>query len=195
VSSTGSDPPAVCQAIGRSVLAARSAGPLVKPGSASRVARLPRPSAVRARRLNGEESRDARRTCARRVGRSRIGRFGFWVSRAPVCGRPAPAFVFPAAGTSCLGLSPLSGLSGAKSRVSPHDMYTYGRKRTFRRVPPIARSRLSRGRIRSWVYVRSVGLAAGPVSNTELVVCRVAARASTVRRYSETRRPMSPVRR
>ena len=68
------------------------------------------------------------------VGRSRIGRFGFWVSFrfAPVYGRLASAFVFSGAGTSCLGLSPLSGLTGATAAAAG----TSGRRRMVRRVPP-----------------------------------------------------------
>jgi hypothetical protein len=70
---------------------------------------------------------------------------------------------------------------------------TSGRKRMLRRVPPFARSRLSRGRIRSWVCVSSVGLAAGPVSNTgPRRLSSGAIRVSTVRRYSETRPSDSP---
>jgi hypothetical protein len=130
------------------VLAARSAGPL-ETQERFTCRRLPDFGAVRARRLNGE-GRDALRTGTRRVGRSRIGRFGFWVSRAPVCGRPVPAFVFSGAGASCLGLSPLSGFTDAGRRAFTAAC-TYGRKRMLRRVPPFARSRLSRGRIRSWV--------------------------------------------
>jgi hypothetical protein len=50
---------------------------------------------------------------------------------------------------------------------------TNGQERLPHRVPPVARSRLSRDRIRSWVCVSSVGLAMSPVSNTSLVVRRV----------------------
>ena len=54
------------------------------------------------------------------------------VVRAPVCDRPASAFVFSAADTSCLGLIPLSGLTGATAAAAG----TSGRRRMVRRVPP-----------------------------------------------------------
>jgi hypothetical protein len=123
------------------------------------------------------------------VGRSRIGRFGFWVSFrfTPVCGRPTPAFVFSGAGTSCLGLSPLSGFTGATAAAAG----TSGRRRMARRVPPFARSRISRGRIRSWVLRQTcLGLAMSSVSNTNLVVRRCAA---CVRRpFAFARRDVRP---
>ena len=108
------------------------------------------------------------------VGRSRIGRFGFWVSFrfTPVCGRLASAFVFSGAGTSCLGLWPLSGFTGATAAAAG----TSGRRRMVRRVPPFARPRISRGRIRSWVLRQTcLGLAMSSVSSTYPVVRRGAA--------------------
>jgi hypothetical protein len=163
--------------IGRSRWFSRAIG---RPGWKRGVPGFPLPvrRAARARRLSGKERP---RADTRWVGRSRIGRFGFWVSRAPVCGRPASAFVFSAAGTSCLGLSPLSGFTGAVPRVH-RAACTSGRKRMPRRVPPIARRRLSRPVSAHGVRVRRVGRQTSSVSNTNPVAADVlGAGASTFR--------------
>src|SRR5688572_7417760 len=102
----------------------------------------------------------ARTNGARWVGRSRMCRFGFWVLLglfAPVCDPRGPAFVFSSGARSCLGLWPLSGLTGA---VAAFTACTNGCERTpavaFHRSPvrgsPAAESALG-------VCVRSVGLA------------------------------------
>ena len=122
------DPRAVHRTIGRGVLAARSAGPvealghLVISGSRERGA---------AHRRYAE--RTTNRVPDGSVDRGSIGSAsGFFLVRAPVCDRPASAFVFPAASTSCLGLFPLSGLTDAAAAAAG----TSGRRRMVRRVPP-----------------------------------------------------------
>lgn len=109
------------------------------------------------------------RTSARWVGRSRIGRFGFWVSRAPVYGRPASAFVFSAASASCLGLSPLSGLTGAAAEDQRARTDGCDCPIAFHRSPghgsPATASAHGFG-------VRRFRPGDESVSNTELVVCR-----------------------
>ena len=120
------------------------------------------------------------RTGARWVGRSRIGRFGFWVSRAPVCGRHGLAFVFSSPCSSCLGLSPLSGVTGAAPAfASVHDRTEPSgpSRSTDRPVAVLPRSHPLMG-LASGVY-RPRG---EPASNTGLVVRRgCGTRSSTVR--------------
>jgi hypothetical protein len=184
--------PTCRSSIDRSRWFSRAIGrPVVKLGSAA-CHRLPQ-FQCRARTA-GDWGKARRASNGRSKGRSIEDRsvrlLGFRVLPSAV--GPVPAFVFSGACTSCLGLSPLSGLTDAGRRAFTA-AGTYGRKRMLRRVPPFARSRLSRGRIRSWVCVSSVGLAAGPVSNTgPRRLSSGAIRVSTVRRYSETRPSDSP---
>lgn len=77
--STGPDPLAVCRSVGRSGFAARSAGPVEKCGA-------PGVSTIEAPCKHGGQTGRRQRTGARWVGRSRIGRFGFWVY-CPCCSR------------------------------------------------------------------------------------------------------------
>jgi hypothetical protein len=114
VSSTGSDPPAVHQSIGRSVLAARSAGPLE---AWERCVSSPSAVSMPCKHggLLGKGATRVERALEGSVDRGSVGSAsGF--PHAPVCGRPVPAFVFSGACTSCLGLSPLSGLTDAAPR-------------------------------------------------------------------------------
>jgi len=139
--STRSGPRAVCRIVRRSGLAARPAGPVEAGG------RFVSPfgsRASRARRLNEKEMHT---NGARWVGRSRMNRCGFWVFRSRL--RSARDGVrLSRRARSCLGLWASLRFDGCDRRRWAG---TNGRHRMVRRVPPFARPRLSRGRIRSWV--------------------------------------------
>jgi len=139
--STRSGPRAVCRIVRRSGLAARPAGPVEAGG------RFVSPfgsRASRARRLNEKEMHT---NGARWVGRSRMNRCGFWVFRSRL--RSARDGVrLSRRARSCLGLWASLRFDGC-DRLGVAG--TSGRSRVVRRVPPFARPRVSRGRIRSWV--------------------------------------------
>jgi len=145
---------------------------------------VPRFSAVQARRLNvGRQNANVRRPKGRSIEDGSVRLLGF---RSPPAVHAARRSFLPSRVILPWALASLR-FDGCERRAFTAAC-TSGRERVPRRVPPIARSRLSRDRIRSWVCVSSVGLAMSPVSNTSLVVCRVCdVWRSTVRRYSETR--------
>ena len=116
---------------------------------------------------------------ARRVGRSRMCWFGFWVLCVP------PPAIHASRRSSCSRrvILPWAWSSIRFERCEPprYSACTNGRARMACRVPSIARRRFDPARIRSWACVSSVGLATDPVSNTRFAVCRVAICTSTVR--------------
>jgi len=103
--SAPSDPRAVRRCIGRSVLAARPAGPVELAG-ALRFPRRARLASEAAKCGNVNE----RRPMGRSIEDGSVRLLGLF---APVCDPHAAAFVFSAIARSCLGLSPLSGFTGA----------------------------------------------------------------------------------
>jgi hypothetical protein len=130
---------------------------------------------------------------ARRVGRSRMGWFGFWVLCVPP---PAIHASRPSSWSRRVILPwalPLSGLKGANRRVTRRAR-TGGREwsAAFRRSPGAG---LTRSASAHGLCVSSVGLATDPVSNTEVRRLSSRSSASTVRGLlrDATRQPPSPL--
>jgi hypothetical protein len=169
VSSTRPDPRAVCRSIGRSGLAARPAGPVEAVGRLV----FPGKNAVQAPPLSGA---DHERAPDGSVDRGCVGSASG--SFAPVCDPRGLAFVFPSAARSCLGLWPLSGLTGAAATWGVHD-------RAGANVPPRSTVRPAAALPRPYPLMGFASEVSAsrrmPASNTDLVVCRVAIGASTVR--------------
>lgn len=177
--SSGADPRAVCRFTRRSGFAARSAGPEICKGRLLVVPGISRRASSAAKRGNDDERRPTGRSIEDGSVRL-LGLFSPPAIRALRCSSRPPRAILPWAFASlrCDGCD-----------APRYSACTNGRARTACRVPSVVRRRISRPASAHGLCVSSVGLAADPVSNTE--VRRLSSRSRTRRPFAvccETRR-------